>query len=338
MKGFIYTFLPVLMFLLSTSCEKIIELKPANLSDKIVINAIVSPDTTVIAAIGEIKSIEYEDFSISDGENFTFETEYITGDTYFRNRGFMVKPSSIQSKVKAKVVLNEKEEYSMWINTDTLDSRFMSECRPQAGDKVEIIVEVDSAGYESASAVAEIPAPQSIEVVKHEVIYSQNTPVDYQGYKIPDKSGCDSVMRVTLKINDPGNERNYYRLRVAGAGNKNVTELFSSEDVLFYDPDLAYGYGFVIPAYFSNVFNDDSINGKEYTFVVESRKRNEPNARTIIELQSISADLFYYIKSYMKYRIADFDSFDVPIGIYSNVENGWGIFGASSKTQMVIHY
>ena len=55
------------MFLLSTSCEKIIELKPANLSDKIVINAIVSPDTTVIAAIGEIKSIEYEDFIISDG-------------------------------------------------------------------------------------------------------------------------------------------------------------------------------------------------------------------------------------------------------------------------------
>lgn len=39
-----------------------------------------------------------------------------------------------------------------------------------------------------------------------------------------------------------------------------------------------------------------------------------------------------------RYRISEFDSFDVPIGIYSNVENGWGIFGGAGRTQIVIHY
>lgn len=338
MKGLLYTVGVVAMLLLSVGCEKIVELNVVDFNNKLVVNAVLSPDTVVMAAIGEVRDIEFEDIADS-GINGTFLAEYVSSSDYtYRNRTFSLKRSSIQSKINAYVVLNGIEKFPMWLNADTLDSRFVSECRPQVGDKVELFVSVDTVGYLSVRASAEIPPQQRIEVVKHEVVYSENAPMMFEGYEVPDNSGEDSIMRVTLKINDPANERNYYRLRVVGAGNKNATELFSCDDQLFYDPDLVNKYGFIIPAYFSNVFNDDLIDGKEYTFTVESRKRKEPNARTIIELQSISSDLYYYIKSYMKYRIAEFDSFDVPIGIYSNVENGWGILGAASRTQLVVMY
>lgn len=338
MRGIAYTFFVVVVMLLSTSCEKTIELKSVNLGNRIAVNAVISPDTVVMAAIGTVRDIEPDDLSQSE-DNPTFTTEYNGLYEYrYKYATFVMNYKPIMSKIKAVVVLNDKEEYPMWLNTDTLDSRFVSDCRPQMGDKVEIFAEVDSVGFNPVRASAVIPVAQKIEVVGHEVVYSENTPLKYHGYDMPDRTGADSVMRVTLKIYDPANEVNFYRLRVVGAGDKHATELFSSDDELFYDPDLVNEYGFIIPAYFSNVFSDELINGKEYTFTVESRKRKEANARTIIELQSISADLYYFVKSYMKYRIAEFDSFDVPIGINSNVEDGWGIFGAANSDTHTIYY
>ncbi|MFA7136482.1 MAG: DUF4249 family protein, partial [Bacteroidales bacterium] len=103
-------------------------------------------------------------------------------------------------------------------------------------------------------------------------------------------------------------------------------------DIIFKDEQLNKGYrGW--PAYFSNIFSDHLFNGKDYEFIVESRLRkgDEGTNYIVVELQSITKELYYYLKSIMLYRITEQDAYTEPISIYSNIEDGWGILGAVSS-------
>ena len=89
---------------------------------------------------------------------------------------------------------------------------------------------------------------------------------------------------------------------------------------------------------FSNVFDDHLFDGQEYTFTVESRKRNGDNPHVILELQTISQDLYYFLKSYLVFRISTDDVYMTPIGLYSNIKDGWGILGSLSYDRHIIYY
>ena len=114
---------------------------------------------------------------------------------------------------------------------------------------------------------------------------------------------------------------------------------FTSSDILFYDANLKKSYG-TTPANFSNVFDDNMINGKKYVFVVESRKRrdSEITPYVIVELQQLSPDMYYYMKDIELFRISDFDLYVDPIQISSNVKGGWGVFGAMSYDRHIVEF
>ena len=130
---------------------------------------------------------------------------------------------------------------------------------------------------------------------------------DSETYKwiLTDVYGSDTVMTIRAKIIDPGDEKNYYRLLVRSVGVPNVSrnrkyrcvDDFKSGDMIFYDSDLVKPYGY-LPANFSNVFDDELINGKEHEFTVETRMRtkNVVEPYVIFELQHLSPDLYYYLK------------------------------------------
>lgn len=114
-------------------------------------------------------------------------------------------------------------------------------------------------------------------------------------------------------------------------------DIFSSADIIFKDEQLTKeNRGW--PAYFSNVFSDQLFNGREYEFTVESRLRKGTAGSNyvVVELQSITGDLYSYLKSVMLYRITPQDSYTEPIMIYSNIEGGWGIFGGVSTDRHII--
>ncbi|MBQ2563177.1 MAG: DUF4249 family protein, partial [Muribaculaceae bacterium] len=89
---------------------------------------------------------------------------------------------------------------------------------------------------------------------------------------------------------------------------------------------------------FSNVFDDHLFNGENYTFTVETRKRYGDNAHVELELQSLSRDMYYFLKSYLLFRISTDDVYMTPVGLHSNIANGWGIFGTLSYDTHVIYY
>ena len=114
----------------------------------------------------------------------------------------------------------------------------------------------------------------------------------------------------------------------------------------------------------TNTFNNDMFYGKDYTFNIDVKKQKffqtgmlvEPgqvdNVRTdrdkiedayrvpprvLIELQELTPDYYKYLKTMEKYVDSNNDK-KVVVGIYSNVQNGFGIFGALSYDRHFVEY
>jgi hypothetical protein len=60
--------------------------------------------------------------------------------------------------------------------------------------------------------------------------------------------------------------------------------------------------------------------------------------KLIVELQSITKELYFYLKSLMVYSITPQDEYTEAIQIYSNVTDGWGIVGAVNTDRHVITF
>ena len=76
-----------------------------------------------------------------------------------------------------------------------------------------------------------------------------------------------------------------------------------------------------------------------YTIVTDLNEGGEQFApRVMVELQAISPELYRYLKSVELYRVTESDAFSEPLQIYSNVRNGWGIFGSMSIQRLFIPY
>ncbi len=197
-------------------------------------------------------------------------------------------------------------------------------------------------------ASATVPQPVRIEVTGYEKRYSQRPTFTATTDQLYDAYGAnDTVMTIRLRIHDVAGEHNFYRLKVRGVGESVddsgviqkyfLNDVFLSEDAIFIDNSLGKSYG-GWPERFSYVFDDRLFDGQAYDFEVESRQRLGRNPRVVVELQSLTSDLYYYMKSVMQYRVADRDIYTEPVQIVSNVGNGYGIVGALSFDRHILYY
>ncbi len=323
------------LFLILASCEKNIDFNHGDtLVEGVVINALAVGDTVFAASISKaypfyrMKALEGDLFWIYEG----MQTEQY--DEFFKDSA-LIKDADVQ------LVVNDTQRYKM--NYDSAAYTYKSTYVPKGGDNVVINVEVP--GLPVAKSKIQIPDLQSIEVVACEKVYSPDYEMAAEN-DMYDYMGKDTVARITLKIADPGHLQNYYRLKVRGYALSSYSDgtisymhndIYTSADIIFKDEQLSEGYrGW--PAYFSNIFTDQLFNGKEYEFTVESRlRKGEPGTDyVVVELQSITRELYYYLKSTMLYRITDQDAYTEPIQIYSNIEDGWGIFGGVNSHRYII--
>lgn len=81
---------------------------------------------------------------------------------------------------------------------------------------------------------------------------------------------------------------------------ENYNDVFTSDDeTLFKDTDI-YAKRGNWPRYFSNIFSDQRFNGTQHEFTI-SVDLVAPREQTklIVELQSITKELYFYLKSLM---------------------------------------
>ena len=150
---------------------------------------------------------------------------------------------------------------------------------------------------------------------------------------------------------------------------------FSSDDPLFSRPNAINPdslWGSWIGNYFYNTlayttaFTNNTFNGRDHTFSIDIQKpypymfavymypgsldtfvdsdgrdkiedayRISP--RVLIELQAITPDYYKYLKSMEDY-VDSFNDKESVVGIYHNVQNGFGIFGALSYDRHFVAY
>lgn len=354
-----------LMIIMSLSAceEEVILVNSALKNDRITVNGIVDPDTVVFAYITEASNFDYL-------SSISFRSDYYSYEKvkYSRNRLFFsdsIGEKTVLSKANVELLVNGKDVYTM--EYDTIYFTYNSDYVPKQGDNIKIRVESLSNPQSDSSMIvldpveAEVQLPSvtpKIKVISTEVKFKEREYHEEKEWNgdtiyITDLYGADTVMNIKLKIIDPVQEKNYYRLLVRSVGASRLyagsysaafnlylcVDEFKSEDRLFYDSDLVKPYGY-LPAYFSNVFDDELLNGQEYEITVESRMRgkSEIPPYVILELQHLSPDLYYYLKDIEVFRISDFDLYTNPIQINSNVKGGWGVFGAMTYDTHIVPF
>lgn len=311
------------------SCEKVLNYSGDDTSQKISINALANTDT--VFTISLYKTMFFADATFIDPAIIDRIKGIVPGDD----------SQVITDNAEVKITVNSSDEYPLVFNKQ--NGRYESSYTPVQGDNIKI--EADVPNLKHASATIQVPTSVAYDIVNYRQQYDKHFFIDKDGYS--DLLCADTTMTITLRIHDP-NGKNYYRLKVRSIAKKesaigdadyyyNTTDRFVSSDIIFKDERLIKSYA-TIPAYFSDVFDDSVFDGKDYDFTVDSRMRQGDNPYISIQLQTISKELYNYIKSIELYRITDRDSYTEAIMIYSNIIDGYGIFGGLSGEHKVINF
>lgn len=342
MKKIIYIFL---ITLLTIGCEKTIEFKGGETAPMLVVNSIISPDSTLLAEVSESHFFldDFEGTKYVENANFDL---FVNGE----NKGKLVRFPSIGT--------------------------YGSYYKVSPGDEVRI--EVSAEGFVPVTGSTTMPPrPEILQVDTSSTVSKM---YDYHGWGYNSTYNWDTIgeytsknIRFSMKFKDNGDEKNYYRMVVKkrtypkkenqggliydGEYIENYLTYF--DDIVFQTSDQSYmsdfedifGGGSIYNSYY-NLFSDELINGKEYELKFgdyitldyisykddNNPKRDNPE-RTVyyIFLQEVSPEYYQYVRSVASARNVDGNPFVEPVQVRSNITNGIGLFGSytSSKAWIV---
>lgn len=195
---------------------------------------------------------------------------------------------------------------------------------------------VSAPGFETAHATdsAPPPVPTSIESFRVETSDGGET-----SDPDPGDPGVLAIteFRITLQIQDPPGEGNRYQIRVFAPGRSDLN--FSTRDPSIIsanrieDPVLEGVEPFVGSEPF---FSDALFDGESHEIeLTSSDLALEAGLERVIRIQVryVSEAYFRHLESALLHEQTQDNPFAEPARVYSNVENGYGIFaGYSSKT------
>ncbi|MBN1117889.1 MAG: DUF4249 domain-containing protein [Bacteroidales bacterium] len=140
------------------------------------------------------------------------------------------------------------------------------------------------------------------------------------------------LSQVSISISDNGSLTNFYQIIVYQKDNNNqIVSLMLKSDDLAIENSANYnitGGNSKFKEYL--VANDQLFNGTIYSFNLKFFKII-PDADVFVEIRSLSANLHEYVLSYSKFTENIDDLFAEPLNVYSNINNGLGIFGGYSS-------
>jgi len=150
-----------------------------------------------------------------------------------------------------------------------------------------------------------------------------------------------------IKLTDNGNNNDYYFLALCVLnpefeydetggeptfiGYKEYNGYFDSNDPVFRKDNI----DFTLDGMYGSVFTDEYFQGLEYTINLSNSfypseefglKSDEYPSIIKIKLLTVSEDIYRYITSYNLNQYTQYDPFAQPVQIYTNIENGLGLF------------
>jgi hypothetical protein len=286
------------------SCQTVVNIDLPERDSKLVLNAEAHPDSVWRFYLSQSKGI------LEPGDLADVKTGEIT----------VVGSDGSYEVVDQRFEEPNNSNYSVYRGTG----------KPQAGVHYQVLV--SAPGFEPITATDSIPQPVPVRQVD-----TSSTLIEDQDF-----------FELNIVFDDPASTQ-YYDLR-----------LFYYLEVPF---DTASGtfvntvlmgeipYNFEVESFFggdaSTVINDERFNGQTYTLpVVFSKGIIEGIAEdelfqlfpvyVICELRTVSETYYKYVKSFNDYQSSSFDPFSQPVQVYSNVNQGFGVFSAFSVSRDTI--
>ncbi|MBN1925208.1 MAG: DUF4249 domain-containing protein [Prolixibacteraceae bacterium] len=324
------------LLLLFTACEKTIEFNEEDVKPLLVVNCILTEGENIeIDLTHTVHALEESDFfepvknasiTISDGDKIS--SAFV----------FTLKFDSIlRWNNQSQTEFYEYFEKSTYINT---------EFEIKAGQKY--ILDIDADNYEPITAEAIMPVSPKI------------SKIDTTSELVNDAYSSYIERNAKITFTDPPNEQNFYQLMVKKAEvsvyfdhytgemilNPWVTESFiSSEDPIF-EKDESDIIGGLISSYLPLfIFEDALINGKTYTlsfnydnvwvssnyYYPEGAEEEYKLTIYKIMLNTLDESMYKYKQTSIGQTYMGSDPFSEPVLVYSNIENGAGVFGGYNE-------
>lgn len=347
-----------------TACEKEVEFQAPDVeaASNVTLNAIAAVGEPLRVYLNKAYTVGQTP-QINIGYQYAFSKNDALGD--YQTKTYYKRTAIFDAEVRA--VVNGQQTYNLTLADDSLG--YLCDYRPKVGDHIEVL-----AG--DVHVETTVPPSPQIEILNHEVL-AENPYRYVEGgtryetdsimritCRIPATSTVQYYrlrVRGERKITTATIWSSPFSMDSTKYAYYSMQDIYFSEDDLFSDNRLTEGFG-GWPAYFSDVFDHTKMGNGNYTFTIDSPKPpassvaydlqsgfisiamieqlDEPDvpARVMVELQAISPEFYHYLKSVELYRVTKSDVFSEPVQIYSNVQNGWGIFGALSYVRHFVEY
>jgi len=131
-----------------------------------------------------------------------------------------------------------------------------------------------------------------------------------------------------LTFTDPAGVDNYYEVAIF------IIERFEDEMypsnvyTMTFDPNLKEGFGD------SFLLTDETFDGKEYKILLDydSYWQDNQNIEVYAVFRTVTRDYYLYaLSAHNQESAEDFGFFAEPVSIFSNIENGLGVFGMRAE-------
>jgi hypothetical protein len=144
----------------------------------------------------------------------------------------------------------------------------------------------------------------------------------------------EKVDEFSITFNDPPGEENYYLFRVSYIEqfvDWNGDTIRSSGMIYLDSNDPIVNY-----SQEGLIFTDKAFDGNEYTINGWDYGWYDQVEEFELELVNLSKDGYLYLKSLEDYYNSEGNPFAQPATVYSNIENGYGIFALGAADRVII--
>lgn len=299
MKKFIV--LSISVILAFSACEKKLDIDIPEGEKHIVVNGLITPDSLLTVSVSKSQNILEDD----DILFLTDATVKLFGNDIF-----------VENLIHVDLGV------------------YISTLIPEIGVNYKINVDYNNLKSVNAEMILHNP----VEIVSVDTTVEVHTN-DYGGdtYK-------EYEIHYKIKIEDDGNTNDYYFLALSliqplyeydeyglptFVGYEETNEYFNTNDPVFRDNNE-----FTLDGMFGSVFTDELFNGTQYTVNISTGysfdsytgKLDGEEYLIKVKLLTVTEEIYRYITSYNLNQKTKYDPFAQPVQIYSNIENGLGLF------------
>lgn len=291
-----------LFFLLSVSliyisCEKVIPFEGDVNTPKLVINSVFESDSTFKVHVSSSRSV--------------------------------IDTSSFENIDDAVVTIKDGNGNVIEVLNHVVNGFYKGLVLPE--ENTTYILEVNHPNYANITASDSLPSPIIINSVDTSTILD---PIN------------GNRLRISMNFDDPENNQNYYLLETYSVNEYLIVE---NLDTIEYELDTTKQFMVLTDEVFQNggspwrdqgLFNDLLFNGQNKTLEIEIPNENWSGSedgydwsyKTLtlrLYLHNITISYYYYRTSLELFQNASGNPFAQPVQVYSNIENGFGVFAGS---------